>query len=139
MIRSLALTVWFQPHEHEPGVRRCSAETEAHDGECREDVRIFRDDLFGLFGNVRRVFERSSSRRLHLDEEIPGILFGYERLRDDSQHPPRQTQGADECDDHRPAPRDAAPQTTHVRLRAAGNDPFEEREETSLVMALAFQ
>jgi hypothetical protein len=55
---ALALVERFQAREDDPLVGRGAAETEAHDREDTEDVRLRHEDLLGLPGDLAGVLKR---------------------------------------------------------------------------------
>src|SRR2546426_9346557 len=83
MLAPFALRIRLQGREDHGAIRRASDETESADREDVSHLGHFSQNGLHLLADSRRVFERSSLRRLRRDHEPPLILLGDES----SRHP----------------------------------------------------
>src|SRR5882762_840646 len=81
VLAALALLVRLEGQEGETGIGGGASKTEAGDGEGAQDFRNSFRDSGHLLADPPGVVERSSSGRLHGDDEISLIFSGNKALR----------------------------------------------------------
>ncbi len=108
----------LQSHEHQALIRRGSAEAEAGHREHRRDLRLSRDDAFGLLHDVGRVLERRAAGSLHDRDEVAFVFFGHKRGGHAGVDDPRADERRHEEEQHRHAPPQGEAHHLHVEVGA---------------------